>query len=114
MQVLDDATHPDGAKDKRRAGDLYDVVASRSRASRPAGEWNAARIRVEGDRIEHWLNGERIVSIERGSPEWIRAVADSKHAGVEGFGAARSGHILLQDHGNAVWYRNVKIRDLGQ
>lgn len=113
MQVLDDAAHPDGSKDKRRAGDLYDVVASRSRMSRPAGEWNEARIRVEGDRIEHWLNGERVVSIERGSPEWIRAVANSKHAAVEGFGTARSGHILFQDHGNAVWYRSIKIRALG-
>ena len=102
----------DGQLDKRRAGDLYDVKASSRRVVRPAGEWNTARIRVQGDHIEHWLNGERVVEITRGSSEWEQAIAASKHADVEGFGLAREGHITLQDHGNIVWYRNIKIRAL--
>lgn len=114
MQVLDDALHADGQKEKRRAGDLYDVVASARRMAKPAGDWNQARIRVEGPRIEHWLNGEKIVDIVRGSPEWNRAVASSKHADVEGFGMAREGHILLQDHGDAVGYRHIEIRRLSR
>ncbi|MAG33137.1 MAG: hypothetical protein CL908_19840 [Deltaproteobacteria bacterium] len=113
MQVLDDARHSDGRLEKRRAGDLYDVVASTTRPVRPAGEWNTARIRVAGGRIEHWLNGEKVIGIDRYSPEWDRAIADSKHADVEGYGLARRGHIVLQDHGDVVWYRNIKIRRLG-
>lgn len=112
MQVLDDSSHPDGQKDRRRAGDLYDVFASSQRRARPVGEWNQVRIRVEGPRIEHWLNGVKVVDVERASPVWARAVASSKHAGVEGYAEARAGHILFQDHADRVWYRNVKIRRL--
>ncbi|MBK7949092.1 MAG: DUF1080 domain-containing protein [Deltaproteobacteria bacterium] len=87
-------------------------MASARRMAKPAGEWNQARIRVEGPHVEHWLNGEKIVDIVRRSPEWARAVAASKHADVEGFGMAREGHILLQDHGDAVGYRKLEIRRL--
>jgi len=110
MQVLDDDRHADGQITRRRAGDLYDLAAGRRRAVRPVGEWNTARIRVTGDRIEHWLNGEKTVDITRGTPEWDRAIAASKFAGVDGFGLARRGHIALQDHGDVVWYRNIKLR----
>jgi len=113
MQVLDDASHADGKLEKRRAGDLYDVVASSRRVVKPAGEWNAVRIRVEGNRIEHWMNGERVVAIEVGTPEWDRALAASKHADTPDYGRARDGHILLQDHGDVVRYRSIKIRRLG-
>lgn len=112
MQVLDDARHADGRKEKRRAGDLYDVVAGAQRVVKPAGEWNSVRIRVDGDRVEHWLNGTRIVDIEVGSAEWNEAVAASKHAGTADYGRAREGFILLQDHGDPVRYRNIKLRRL--
>lgn len=113
MQVLDDARHADGRKPRRRAGDLYDVQSLAHGAARPAGEWNTARIRVEGDRIRHWLNGVPTVDIVRGGPEWDAAVARSKFADVPGWGRARRGHIALQDHGDPVWFRNVKLRSLG-
>jgi cytochrome c551/c552 len=112
MQVLDDAGHSDGQIDKRRAGDLYDLQGGRVRAARPVGEWNEARIRVFGEKIEHWLNGEKIVSITRGSKKWNAAIAASKFADSENFGRALEGHIALQDHGDIVYYRNLKIREL--
>ncbi len=112
MQVLDDAGHSDGAIDLHRAGDLYDLQSLTRNAARPVGEWNHARIRRRGDHLEHWLNGEKIVDLVRGSPEWDRAIANSKFANVEGFGLADRGHIVLQDHGDIVWYRNVEIREL--
>ncbi len=110
MQVLDDAAHPDGRSDLHRAGDLYDLQSLARGAARPVGEWNTARIRVEGDRVRHWLNGLPTADLERGSPAWDAAIAASKFADTPGFGLAREGHITLQDHGDPVWFRNVKIR----
>jgi hypothetical protein len=112
MQVLDDAGHADGKIETHRNGDLYDLIASSSRPARPVGEWNTARIVVDGDHIEHWLNGVRVVEFTRSGPAWDALVAQSKFAERAGFGAARSGHILLQDHGDPVWYRNLKLREL--
>jgi len=112
MQVLDDDGHSDGEIERHRAGDLYDLKASTRRAARPVGDWNTAGIRVEGNHIEHWLNGEKLLEITRGSPEWERAHAASKFADTEGHGLATSGHITFQDHGDVVWYRNIKIREL--
>lgn len=112
MQVLDDAGHADGATPTHRNGDLYDLVASARRPARPVGEWNAARIVVDGDRIEHWLNGEKVVEVIRRGPAWEALVAASKFADRPGYGAARAGHILLQDHGDPVWFRSIKLRVL--
>jgi len=112
MQVLDDLGHSDGEIERHRAGDLYDLQSLARDAARPVGEWNTARVRVEGDHIEHWLNDRALVDISRGSPEWNDALAASKFADTEDYGAAERGHITLQDHGDIVWYRNIKIREL--
>lgn len=72
---------------------------------------NAARIVVNGNKVEHWLNGYMIVEYERGMPAWRERVARSKFKPVNGFGEAPEGRILLQDHGNLVFFRNIKIRE---
>lgn len=112
MQVLDNERHSDGAIVTHRAGDLYDLVASSEDATKPVGEWNTARIRVEDSRLTHWLNGVQVVSIDRCSERWRQLVAQSKFSKRENYGMATRGHILLQDHGDLVWYRNIKILPL--
>jgi cytochrome c551/c552 len=112
MQVLDNDGHSDGQIETHRAGDLYDLVAADPETVRPVGEWNEVRIKVQDNHIEHWLNGKKVVSIERGSPEWQQRVAASKFADRPGFGQYEEGFILLQDHLDPVWYRNIRIRRL--
>jgi hypothetical protein len=112
-QVIDDARHADAAKrDSRRTGSFYDVLAAPTAKPRPAGEFNQSRILLKGNHVEHWLNGAKILEYELDSDALRKAIADSKFKDVEGFDKAKSGHILLQDHGNAVCYRNLKIREL--
>lgn len=113
MQVLDDAGHPDGASPLTSAGSNFALHPAPRGVVRPAGEWNTARIVVRDGRVEHWLNGERVVQYELGSEDWRRRVAESKFAQWPSYGQAREGHIGLQDHGDAVWYRNIKIRPIG-
>jgi hypothetical protein len=115
MQILDDERHPDakaGVNGNRTAGALYDLIAPSTHAARPIGEWNEARLIVKGRHVEHWLNGQRIVQFEIGSPEMKVLIAKSKYKDIQGFGDATRGHILLQDHGDEVSFRNLKIRDL--
>ena len=112
MQVLDDAVHADGQNPLTSAGANYGLHPAPRGVVRPAGEWNHVRIRVEGDRVQHWLNGEMIVDYRLGSPEWSELVAASKFAEWPEYGTYPSGHIGLQDHGDPVWYRNMKIRRL--
>ena len=112
MQVLDDAGHFDGEIDMHRAGDLYDLQSLARDAARPIGEWNTARIRVEGSRIRHWLNDVPIADIDRKGEAWQKALSASKFDGTPGFAAAERGHIALQDHGDPVWFRNVKLLPL--
>lgn len=112
MQILDDAAHPDGRNPLTRAGALYGLYPASAEIVAPGGEWNRSRIVAAGRRIEHWLNGVKIVEYEIGSEDWRRRVAASKFAAWPAFGRAARGHIGLQDHGDTVWYRNVKIRAL--
>jgi hypothetical protein len=111
-QVLDDDRHADGADADHRAGALYDLVPPAQAAARPVGEFNEARIVVQNGRIEHWLNGELIVESPFADEQWRSMVAASKFASMPGFGAFTRGHIAFQDHGDRVWYRNVKIKEL--
>ncbi|MDJ0652598.1 MAG: DUF1080 domain-containing protein [Xanthomonadales bacterium] len=112
MQVLDDERHRDGKDPLTSAGANYGLHPAPRGVVKPAGQWNAARIKVEDERIEHWLNGQLMVEYTIGSPEWQALVDDSKFTDWPEYGKSRTGHIGLQDHGDPVWYRNIRIRRL--
>jgi hypothetical protein len=114
-QMLDDAVNPDGklGEGKRITASFYDVLKPTAKtAVKPVGEINQSRVVVKGNHVEHWLNGQKVLEYECGSPEVQAAIADSKFKTVHGFGERVKGHILLQDHESQVWFRNIKIRDL--
>jgi hypothetical protein len=115
-QILDDLKHPDakmGVAGNRTAGSLYDLIpAAGNKPLKPVGEWNQTRIVKKSNHVEHWLNGMKVVEYELGSPALQAAIAKSKFKNTPEFGKARKGHILIQDHGDEVWYRNIKIREL--
>ena len=116
FQILDDARHPDaklGHDGDRTVGSLYDLMpAPKDKKVFPVGEWNSARILSQDQHVTFWLNGVKTVAFERGSPEFRALVAASKYKNIPGFGEWADGHILLQEHGNEVSFRNVKIRAL--
>jgi len=112
MQVLDNAEHPDGQSARTSAGSNYALHAPIRDVTQPVGLFNQARIVARGNHVEHWLNGVKIVEYEIGTPGWEELVAASKFKNLSRYGRVAKGHIVLQDHGDKVWYRNIKIRPL--
>jgi hypothetical protein len=109
-QVLDDANHEGDLNGNQLSGALYDMFAPVVKVVKPAGEWNTAKIAFIGKHGEHWLNGEKVVEYDMDTPRFEKAFDASKFAKIPGFREKKNGHIVLQDHGGAVWYRNIKIK----
>jgi 3-keto-disaccharide hydrolase len=113
-QLLDDDKHPDAKNGPiRQAGALYFLVPPNdAKRLKPVGEFNQSRIVVQGKHVEHWLNGAKIVEYELESPALFDAIAKSKYKAIPGFGTKFKTRILLQDHGDEIWFRNLKVRHL--
>ena len=115
-QILDDQNHPDAKlgnhKGSRTLASLYDLIQATNKRVNAMGEWNHAVIISKGNHVEHWLNGFKVLEYDRGSPAYRKLVAESKYKGWTDFGEASQGHILLQDHGSEVYFRNIKLKTL--
>jgi hypothetical protein len=112
-QVLDDSLHEDGKLPSHRAGGLYDLIApNTSKRLNPVGEWNTSMLVFRGNHGEHWLNGSKVVEFDLGTPRVDSLLAKSKYRDIKNFAQRRTGHIVLQDHGDEVYFRNIKIRIL--
>ena len=112
MQVLDNNKHADAKIIKHRAGDLYDLISSSKETVKAVGEWNKAEVIYNNNTLQLILNGETVVSTTVGDENWDKLVAGSKFRTMKGFGTFRKGRIVLQDNGDKVWYRNIKLKQL--
>jgi len=114
-QVLDDSLHEDNKVPSHRTGALYDLIppnASKGMAIKQVGDWNRSTIIFRGNHGEHWLNGQKVVDFDIGTPRFDSLIAKSKYRDIKGFAEKRAGHIVLQDHVDEVFFRNIKIRPL--
>jgi hypothetical protein len=111
-QVVDNKRHADGANPVTSAASVYGLYPPSKDVTKPAGGWNDARIVVSHNHVEHYLNGTKVAEYDLGSADWKKRVAASKFAAWKKFGTNRRGHVVLQDHGDQVWYRNMRIKSL--
>jgi len=111
MQILDDIGFNDTAA-IRSAGSLYDLIVPRNKHLKPVGEYNHARLIVKGHHVEHWLNREKVVEYEMGSPEMNKLLKESKFSSNPNYGKSPDGLIMLQHHGQKVWFKNIRVRRL--
>jgi hypothetical protein len=119
-QILDDANHSWMKQGKLKPGDyytvggLYNLYPPVNKKLKPLGTYNQSKIIVKGDHVEHWLNGLKVLEYSRGSQEFEKRVSQSKFKDIENFGQDEQGHILLQDHGNQVCFKNIKVKILSK
>ena len=112
FQILDNQGHKDGLDPRTSAGSNYAMDAPTADVTRPPGEWNQARILVRGAHVEHWLNGQKIVAYELWTPDWEKRVSECKWKDRPDYGRRKSGHIALQDHGDRIAFRDIRIQRL--
>jgi hypothetical protein len=112
FQILDNGGHKDGKQPLTSAGANYAMHAPVRDVTKPVGEWNEVRLIVRGAHVEHWMNGVKLLEYELWSEDWDKRLKASKFAKMPGYGRARRGHLVLQDHGDPVWYRNIKVKAL--
>lgn len=112
-QMIDDDKHPDGLRGgSHNTASIYDLIDSaKDKAVKPAGEWNTSKVIVKDGKIEHWLNGKLAAAVDTKSEEWKAALAKSKFKNKEGF-APGKGHLMLTEHGDETWFRNIRIKAL--
>ncbi len=109
-QILDNAKHADGKNPRTSAASLYFCMAPSEDATRPVGAWNTARIICKGSVVQHWLNGKKVISFDYQDPKWAEEVELLRLRG--GDVSARGAYLSIQDHGDQVWYRNIRWRQL--
>jgi hypothetical protein len=112
-QLVDDVGFPSALEEWQKAAANYAMhAAAEDKPLKPVGEWNNSRIIVNGDHVEHWLNGAKVVEFERWNDEWEDLKNSGKWKDAPDYGSAATGHIVIQDHGSVFWFRNVKIREI--